>query len=87
MSSIGINAGAIVRTAKTYALDLGERTLATFAVATGGVLITADASSVGHVSFWEAVAAGGVAAAGSLLKGVVARAFGDPNSASLTKGA
>ncbi|MET8641371.1 hypothetical protein [Streptomyces sp. NPDC004675] len=32
------------------------------------------------------VAAGGVAAAGSLLKGMVARAFGSKNSASLAKG-
>ena len=87
MSSIGINPGVILRTAKTYAIDLTERVAATFVVATGGVLVTADAGNVGHVSFWQGVAAGGVAAAGSLVKGILARALGDPNSASLTKGA
>lgn len=87
MSSIGRPPlGALARTARTYLVDL-ERVLATFAVATGGVLVTADVGSVGHVSSWQGVAAGGVAAAGSLLKGIVARAFGDPNSASLTRGA
>jgi hypothetical protein len=86
MSSIGINAGALVRTAGTYALDLTERVVATFVVAAGGVLITADAGNVGHVTFWQGVAAGGVAAAGSLIKGVLARAFGDKNSASAAPG-
>ena len=51
-------------------------------MATGGVLVTADAGNVGHVSFLQ-----GVAAAGSLVKGILARALGDPNSASLAKGA
>ncbi|MFI0897761.1 hypothetical protein [Streptomyces sp. NPDC020983] len=78
--------GALAKTAKTYGLDLGERVLATFAVATGAVLTTATAGNVGHASFWQAVGAGGVAAAYSLVKGVLAKAFGDSNSASLIKG-
>lgn len=87
MSSIGINTDAIVKDARTYAVDLVERVAATFVVATGGVLVTADAGNVGHLSFWQSVAAGGVAAAGSLIKGILARAVGDKNSASLTKSA
>jgi hypothetical protein len=86
MSSIGINTGAIVKDARTYAIDLTERVAATFVVATGGVLVTATAGNVGHVTFWQSVAAGGVAAAGSLVKGILARAFGSKDSASLAKG-
>lgn len=80
------NLSALGKTAGAYALDLGERVLATFVVATGGVLTTATAGNVGHVSFWQAAGAGGVAAAYSLVKGVVARVVGDGNSASLIKG-
>lgn len=88
MTEIGLpSVDTVVKDAKTYTIDLGERVLATFAVATGGVLVTATAGNVGTVSFWQAVAAGGVAAAGSLVKGILARAFGDKNSASLTKSA
>lgn len=78
--------GQLVKTTKTYTVDLAERVLVTFAVATGGVLTTATAGNVGHVSFWQSVGAGGVAAAYSLVKGVLAKAFGDSNSASLVKG-
>jgi hypothetical protein len=78
--------GGLAKTAKAYALDLGERVLATFAVATGGVLTTATAGNVGHASFWQAVGIGGVAAAYSLVKGVLAKVVGDSNSASLIKG-
>ncbi|MFC4034529.1 hypothetical protein ACFO3J_24075 [Streptomyces polygonati] len=87
MSSIGLPSGTtVVKTARTYAIDLAERVGATFVVATGGVLVTATAGNVGTVSFWQAVAAGGVAAAGSLIKGILARAFGTKDSASLAKG-
>lgn len=87
MSEIGLpSVDTVVKDAKTYAIDLGERIAATFFVATGGVLVTATAGSVGTVSFWQAVAAGGVAAAGSLVKGILARAFGSKDSASLAKG-
>lgn len=79
------NLSALAKTAGTYALDLGERVLSTFVVAAGGVLVTADAGNVGHVSFWQGVGAGGVAAAFSLVKGVVAKFRGDGKSASLIK--
>lgn len=75
----------ILKTARTYAIDLGERVASTFVVAAGGVLVTADAGTVGHVSFWEGVAAAGVAAGFSLLKGLIAPLFGDRRSASLAK--
>lgn len=78
--------GQLGKTAAAYGKDLAERVLATFAVATGGVLTTATAGNVGHASFWQAVGIGGVAAAYSLVKGVLAKAFGDSNSASLIKG-
>lgn len=86
MSSIGIDTGAILKDGKTYAIDLAERVLTTFVVATGGVLVTATAGNVGTVTFWQAVAAGGVGAAGSLVKGILARAFGSKDSASLASG-
>jgi hypothetical protein len=80
------NLGQLGKTAGAYALDLAERVGATFLVATGGVLTTATAGNIGHASFWQAVGAGGVAAAYSLVKGVVAKFRGDGNSASLIKG-
>lgn len=86
MSSIGLNTTTVVKDAKTYAIDLTERVASTFVVATGGVLITATTGTIGHLSFWQSVAAGGVGAAGSLLKGIFARAFGSKDSASLAKG-
>jgi tRNA A37 threonylcarbamoyltransferase TsaD len=87
MSSIGLpNAETVIKDGKTYAIDLAERVASTFVVATGGVLITATTDTVGHLSFWQSVAAGGVAAAGSLIKGILARAFGSKDSASLAKG-
>jgi hypothetical protein len=87
MSEIGLPpVGTVIKDARTYAIDLAERVAATFLVATGGVLVTADAGNVGHLSFWQSVAAGGVAAAGSLIKGILARAFGSKDSASLAKG-
>lgn len=87
MSSIGLpSTTTVVKDAKTYAIDLAERVGTTFVVAAGGVLITADAGNIGTVTFWQGVAAGGVAAAGSLIKGILARAFGSKDSASLAKG-
>ncbi|MFE9906400.1 hypothetical protein [Streptomyces achromogenes] len=80
------DAETIVKTAKTYARDLAERTLATAIVAAGGVAVAAGPADTFHASFWETMAAAGIAAAGTLLKGMVARAFGAKNSASLVKG-
>lgn len=76
----------VVKTAGTYARDLAERTLATAVVAAGGVAIAAGPADMFHASFWQTVGAAGIAAAGTLLKGMLARAFGVKNSASLAKG-
>ncbi|MGW3428870.1 hypothetical protein ACWDHW_13080 [Streptomyces melanosporofaciens] len=76
----------IAKTAQTYTRDLVERVLATFVVASAGVAIAAGPADMFHASFWESVGAGGLAAAGSLVKGMLARAFGDKNSASAAPG-
>jgi hypothetical protein len=79
-------ADTVIKTAGTYAKDLAERTLATGVVAAAGVAIAAGPADMFHASFWQTVATAGIAAAASLLKGMVARAFGSKNSASLAKG-
>jgi hypothetical protein len=76
----------VVKTGATYARDLAERTLATAVVAAAGIAIAAGPGDMFSASFWETVAAAGIAAGGTLLKGMVARAFGAKNSASLAKG-
>ncbi|MEV1006138.1 hypothetical protein [Streptomyces sp. NPDC049881] len=75
--------GALVRSGKTFVLDLSERVLATFVVAAAGVAVAAGPADMFSASFWETVGAAGIAGAGSLLKGLVARVSGDPNSASV----
>lgn len=75
----------VLRTARTYALDLAERTLATAVVAAGGVAIAAGPADMFHASFWATMATAGIAAAGTLLKGVAAKVCGSKNSASLAR--
>jgi hypothetical protein len=82
----GDTAETFIKTAGTYAKDLAERTLATGVVTAAGVAIAAGPADMFHASFWQAVATAGIAAAGTLLKGMLARAFGSKNSASLLKG-
>ncbi|HEY5834970.1 hypothetical protein [Streptomyces sp.] len=78
--------GVLARTARTYAIDLAERTAATFVVSAAGVAVAAGPADMFHASFWETVGAAGIAAAGSLVKGILARAFGSKESASLARG-
>ncbi|MFE7347534.1 hypothetical protein [Streptomyces fimicarius] len=73
----------VIKGAKTYARDLAERVLSTFLQAFVGALVLAQPLDL-HM--WQAAAAAGVAAAGSLLKGLVARWRDVTNSASLAKG-
>jgi hypothetical protein len=80
------DAETVVKTATAYGKDLAERTLATFVVAAGGVAVAAGPADMFHASFWQTMGAAGIAAAGSLLKGMLARAFGTKNSASLARG-
>lgn len=79
-------ADTVVKTATTYARDLAERTLATAVVAAGGVAVAAGPADMFHASFWETMAAAGIAAGGTVLKGMIARAFGTKHSASLARG-
>ncbi|ONK09424.1 hypothetical protein [Streptomyces sp. MP131-18] len=71
------------KTARTFVVDLAERVVATFVVALGGVFVAAEAADMFTVSFWEGAATAGIAAAGSLLKGLLARLSGNPDSASV----
>ncbi|MCX5201036.1 hypothetical protein OG897_06115 [Streptomyces sp. NBC_00237] len=80
------DAETVIKTGTAYARDLAERTAATFVVAAAGVAVAAGPADMFSASFWETVGAAGIAAAGSLLKGMLARAFGTKNSASLVKG-
>ncbi|MEU8531602.1 hypothetical protein [Streptomyces parvulus] len=86
MPDLHFDGETVVKTSTAYARDLAERTLSTAVVAAGGVAIAAGPADMFTVSFWETMAAAGIAAAGSLLKGMLARAFGTKNSASLVKG-
>ncbi|MDX3235642.1 hypothetical protein PV392_08075 [Streptomyces sp. ME03-5709C] len=73
--------GGFGRTAAVYGRDLAERVVATFLqVFVGGLVLTTPFD----LGMWQAAAMGGVAAALSLAKGLVAKVFGDPNSASLS---
>ncbi|MGW4493731.1 holin [Streptomyces sp. NPDC004376] len=73
----------VVKTARTYARDLAERVVTTFLQAFVGALVL---TSPFDLHMWQAAAMGGVAAALSLIKGMIARARSVANSASLAKG-
>ena len=76
----------VIKTAQTYAKDLTERVIWTFLVAAAGVALAAGPADMMNVSFWETVGTAGIAAVGSLLKGLFARIVGDKNSASTAAG-
>lgn len=80
------NLTTLGKTAQTYAKDLTERVIWTFLVAAGGVALAAGPGDMLNVSFWQGVGTAGIAAAGSLLKGLAARLLGDKNSASTAPG-
>ncbi|MDJ0460572.1 hypothetical protein [Streptomyces sp. H27-C3] len=79
-------ADTVVKTATTYAKDLAERVIWTGLTAAAGVALAAGPASMFSATFWETVGVAGIAASGSLLKGMLARAFGDKNSASTVVG-
>lgn len=76
----------VIKTAQTYTRDLGERVIWTFLVAATGVALAAGPANMLNASFWETVGTAGIAAVGSLLKGLFARVVGDRNSASTASG-
>lgn len=79
-------ASVLVKTAKTYALDLAERTVWTFLAAVAGVALAAGPADMFHASFWQAAGTAGVAAVVTLVKGLGARYVGGRNSASTARG-
>ncbi len=77
------SADTVIKTAITFARDLLERVLATFLQAfIGGIAVTQPLNG----SMWQAALVGGVAAALSLVKGLLARFSDVKHSASLAKG-
>lgn len=77
------SADTVVKTAATYGRDLAERVLSTFLQSFIGALIVTQPLDLG---MWRTAALAGVAAAVSLVKGLVARWRDVTNSASLAKG-
>ncbi|MFD7609730.1 hypothetical protein [Streptomyces sp. NPDC059828] len=83
------NAGdveTVVKTATTYAKDLAERVIWTALTASAGVALAAGPGDMFSATFWETVGVAGIAAAGSLVKGLIARFVGSKNSASTASG-
>ncbi|MFF1281039.1 hypothetical protein [Streptomyces sp. NPDC058299] len=76
----------VVKTVKTYATDLAERTVWTFLGASGAVALAGGPADMLHLTFWEGAGTAGLAAAITLLKGIAARAIGQKNSASTAPG-
>lgn len=76
----------VVKTAQTYARDLGERVVWTFLTSAGAVALAAGPGDMFSASLWETVGAAGIAAVGSLLKGLFAKVVGEKNSASTASG-
>jgi len=72
----------VVKTARTYAVDLIERIIWTFLGAAGAVALAAGPADMLTVSFWEGVGTAGLAAVVTLVKGIAARLIGPKNSAS-----
>ncbi|MBQ1166543.1 hypothetical protein KBZ21_52000, partial [Streptomyces sp. A73] len=70
------------KTARTYVVDLVERVLATFVVAAAGVALAAGPADMFSASFWQTLGAAGIAAAASLVKGLLAKGIGTTRSAS-----
>lgn len=76
-------AETVLKTGATYGRDLAERVVATFLQAFVGGLVLTQPFDIG---MWQAAGVAGVAAATSLVKGLVARWRDVTNSASLAKG-
>jgi hypothetical protein len=78
--------GEAGRAGARYARDLVERVLATFVVAFSGVAVAAGPADMFSASFWESAAVAGLAAGGSVVKGLIARVIGNRDSASAAPG-
>jgi hypothetical protein len=83
MSELHIPAtDTVVKTARTYAVDLIERIIWTFLGAAAAVALAAGPADMLSASFWETVGTAGLAAVVTLVKGLLARVVGQRNSAS-----
>ncbi|MGP3752215.1 holin [Streptomyces sp. IBSNAI001] len=76
-------AQTVIKNASAYGRDLAERVVATFLQAVVGGLVLTQPFDIG---MWQAAGVAGVAAATSLVKGLIARWRDVTNSASLAKG-
>ena len=65
-----------------YFRDLLERVVSTFAAGALAVLVT-NVADLTNIGLWKGAAVAGAAAVVSLLKGVLAKSTGDPESAGL----
>ncbi|MFD4572109.1 hypothetical protein ACFWNK_01740 [Streptomyces sp. NPDC058417] len=87
MSEINLPpAETVVKTARTYVVDLIERVIWTFLGAAGAVALAAGPADMLSVSFWQGVGTAGIAAVVTLVKGLFARLVGATNSASTAAG-
>lgn len=87
MSEINLpNVDTVVKTGRTYAVDLIERIIWTFLGAAGAVALAAGPADMLTVSFWQGVGTAGLAAVVTLVKGLFARLVGASNSASTARG-
>ncbi|MFJ4617434.1 hypothetical protein [Streptomyces sp. NPDC088812] len=87
MSEINLPAAeTVVKTARTYAIDLIERVIWTFLGAAAAVALAAGPGDMLSASFWETVGTAGLAAVVTLVKGLFARVVGQKNSASTASG-
>jgi hypothetical protein len=77
---------AVVKSARTYLRDLGERVLTSFVGGAVAAALAAGPLGLLHASAWQSVAVGGLAAVVSLLKGLAAKGVGDKHSASSAPG-
>ncbi|MER7953831.1 hypothetical protein [Streptomyces sp. NPDC096030] len=80
------DAETVVKTAAIYAKDLAERVIWTGLTASAAVALAAGPGDMFSASFWESVGVAGIAAGGSLVKGLIARFVGSKNSASTASG-
>ena len=74
--------GLFTKTTRTYLTDLAERVIWTALAAAAGVVLAASPHDPLDADMWQTAGAAGLAAAVSLVKGLLARYVGDPNSAS-----
>jgi hypothetical protein len=74
----------MLRAMTTYLKDLLERVVATFVMAYLGVALSSAPDGGLSIKASDAALIAGIAAVGSLIKGIAAKRLGTPDTASLT---